>query len=202
MAPTLAATARRFGEMATKAVHPFSDRLSADRHTPFGEQILDIGRAECEAVVDPYCIDDDLAWEAVTFQAGHGGWNSHRKRLNSHETLNKLAMSPPLVSRIPRAYWSIMVYGCTNPQEAIMPRQTITLSDPNHAWLQARVDSGEFKTQTEAVNDALRRAREIENGVEEIREKLIRAEQRGFTDLTPDQILERSKKELRANGDL
>lgn len=83
-----------------------------------------------------------------------------------------------------------------------MPRQTITLSDPNHAWLQARVDSGEFKTQTEAVNDALRRAREIENGVEEIREKLIRAEQRGFTDLTPDQILERSKKELRANGDL
>ncbi len=83
-----------------------------------------------------------------------------------------------------------------------MPRQTITLSDPNHAWLQARVDSGEFKTQTEAVNDALRRAREIETGVEQIRAKLIRAEQRGFTDLTPDQILEQSKKELRANGDL
>lgn len=83
-----------------------------------------------------------------------------------------------------------------------MPRQTITISEPNHAWLQARVDSGEFKTQTEAVNDALRRAREIENGVEEIRAKLIRAEQRGFTDMTPDQILEQSKKELRKNGDL
>ncbi|ABV95808.2 hypothetical antitoxin (plasmid) [Dinoroseobacter shibae DFL 12 = DSM 16493] len=83
-----------------------------------------------------------------------------------------------------------------------MPRQTITISEPNHAWLQARVDSGEFKTQTEAVNDALRRAREIENGVEEIRARLIRAEQRGFTDMTPDQILEQSKKELRKNGDL
>lgn len=83
-----------------------------------------------------------------------------------------------------------------------MPRQTITLSEPNHAWLQARVESGEFKTQTEAVNDALRRARELENGVEAIRAKLIRAEQRGFTDLTPDQILEHSKKELRADGDL
>ena len=83
-----------------------------------------------------------------------------------------------------------------------MPRQTITLTEPNHAWLQARVESGEFKTQTEAVNDALRRAREIENGVEEIRAKLIRAEQRGFTKLTPDQILERSKKELRENGEL
>lgn len=83
-----------------------------------------------------------------------------------------------------------------------MPRQTIALSEPNHAWLQARVDSGEFKTQTEAVNDALRRAREIENGVEDIRAKLIRAEQRGFTDISPDQILEQSKKELRKSGDL
>jgi antitoxin ParD1/3/4 len=45
--------------------------------------------------------------------------------------------------------------------------------------LQARVDSGEFKTQTEAVNDALRRAHEIENGVEELSAKLIRAELRG-----------------------
>jgi antitoxin ParD1/3/4 len=81
-----------------------------------------------------------------------------------------------------------------------MPRQTVTISEPNHTWLQARVDSGEFKTHTEAVNDALRRAREIENGMEEIRAKLIRAEQSGFTDLTPSQILEQSKKELRKNG--
>ena len=83
-----------------------------------------------------------------------------------------------------------------------MPRLTVTISEPNHKWLQARVDCGEFKTQTEAVNDTLRRAREIENGVEEIRVKLIRAEQRGFTDMTPNQILEQSKKELRKNGDL
>lgn len=63
-----------------------------------------------------------------------------------------------------------------------MPRQTITLTDPNHAWLQARVESGEFKTQTDAVNDALRRAREMESGVEAIRAKLIQAEARGFSD--------------------
>lgn len=76
-----------------------------------------------------------------------------------------------------------------------MPRQTITISEPNHNWLQARVDSGEFKTQTEAVNDALRRAREIENGVEAIRAKLIRAEQRGFTDpATIDEIWEEAER--------
>ncbi|MEM1151516.1 MAG: type II toxin-antitoxin system ParD family antitoxin [Pseudomonadota bacterium] len=83
-----------------------------------------------------------------------------------------------------------------------MPRQTITFTDPNHDWLQARVDSGEFKTHTEAVNDALRRVREIENGVDAIRAKLIAAEQRGFSGKTPEQILERSKEELRGNGEL
>lgn len=80
------------GEMATKAVHPFPDRLPADRYTSFGEQVLDISRAEREAVVDPNRKGGDLAWEAVTFQAGHGGWSAHRKRLDSHETPNKLAM--------------------------------------------------------------------------------------------------------------
>ena len=83
-----------------------------------------------------------------------------------------------------------------------MPRQTITFTEPNHDWLQARVDSGEFKTHTEAVNDALRRVREIENGVDTIRAKLIAAEQRGFSDRTPELILERSKDELRRNGEL
>ncbi|MFC6643954.1 MULTISPECIES: hypothetical protein [Sulfitobacter] len=43
-------------------------------------------------MVDPDRIGDDLAWEAVTFQAGHGGWRAHRKHLDSHETPNKLAM--------------------------------------------------------------------------------------------------------------
>lgn len=77
-----------------------------------------------------------------------------------------------------------------------MPRQTITISDPNHAWLQARVDSGEFKTHTEAVNDALRRAREIESGVETIRAKLIQSEQRGFTDpATIDEIWEEAERD-------
>ncbi len=81
-----------------------------------------------------------------------------------------------------------------------MPRQTITLSDPNHAWLQDRVDSGEFKTQTEAVNDALRRIREIESGVEHIRARLIEAEQGGFSALSRDDILSKSKEDLRRNG--
>jgi len=83
-----------------------------------------------------------------------------------------------------------------------MPRQTITLSEPNHEWLQERIASGEFRTHTEAVNDALRRAREMETGIAAIRARLIQAEQSGFSDKTPEQILARSKEELRRNGDL
>lgn len=70
----------KIGEMETKAVHPFPDGFPADRHTSFGEQVLDISRAERKAVLDPDRIGDDLAREAVTFQAGHGGSSAHRKR--------------------------------------------------------------------------------------------------------------------------
>lgn len=83
-----------------------------------------------------------------------------------------------------------------------MPRQTITISAPNHQWLQSRVDSGEFKTTTGAVNDALRRVREIESGVEELRAKLIRAEQSGLSSNTPDQIRERARAEMRLAGEI
>lgn len=80
-----------------------------------------------------------------------------------------------------------------------MPRQTITLTDPNYAWLQARVDSGEFRTQTEAVNDALRRMREIEayrESPEEIafiRETLERSEASGISSKSPEEILAEAK---------
>ena len=85
-----------------------------------------------------------------------------------------------------------------------MPRQTITLTDPNAAWLQARVESGEFRTQTEAVNDALRRVRESERMMETeeeialIREKLARAKAGGFTDMTGAEILAEAKAQYRA----
>ncbi len=78
-----------------------------------------------------------------------------------------------------------------------MPRQTITLSEPNYRWVQQRVASGEFATQTEAVNDALRRARELENGVESIRKALIEGEKSGVTDQRLDQIWDEARDCLR-----
>ncbi len=79
-----------------------------------------------------------------------------------------------------------------------MPRQSISFTPPNDVWLKAQVDSEEFTSKSEVVNDLIRKAREIEL----IRAKLIRAEQGGFTDLSAAEILAKSKEELRRNGEL
>lgn len=67
-----------------------------------------------------------------------------------------------------------------------MPRQSISLTEPSSAWLKQKVEvEGEYRSNSEAVNDLIRRAREIDA----IRAHLIRAEQSGFTTLTRDEIL-------------
>ncbi len=79
-----------------------------------------------------------------------------------------------------------------------MPRQSISFTPPNDEWLKAQVESEEYTSKSDVVNDLIRKAREIEF----IRAKLIRAEQGGFTDLSADEILAKSKEELRRNGAL
>ena len=80
-----------------------------------------------------------------------------------------------------------------------MARQSISLTDPNTRWLKQKVDiEGEYKSNSEAVNDLLRKAREIEV----IRERLIRAEQNGFTSTGRDDIRAEIREEMRSDGEL
>ena len=79
-----------------------------------------------------------------------------------------------------------------------MTRQSISLTRPNDEWLKAQVDSEEYTSKSDVVNDLIRKAREIEL----IRAKLIRAEQSGFVEQTPADILAEFKEELRADGKL
>jgi len=83
-----------------------------------------------------------------------------------------------------------------------MTRQSISFTTPNNSWLNAQVESEEYTSKSEVVNDLIRKARTQQNEIDFIRDKLIKAEKRGFTDLTRDEILTKSKKELRHNGDL
>ncbi len=80
-----------------------------------------------------------------------------------------------------------------------MPRQSISLTKPSSEWLRQKVEiEGEYRSNSEAVNDLIRKAREIEF----VRARLIHAEQSGFTTMTADEILAQSKDELRKNGEL
>ena len=81
-----------------------------------------------------------------------------------------------------------------------MTRQSISLTTPNNDWLNAQVASEEFTSKSDVVNDLIRKARAQQTEIDFIREKLIKAEQSGFTNLTRDEILAQSKEELRHNG--
>lgn len=77
-----------------------------------------------------------------------------------------------------------------------MARQSISLTKPNDDWLKAQVDSEEYSSKSELVNDLIRQARAQQRQVDWIRRKLIKAEHSGFTNIGPEEILAQSKKEL------
>jgi antitoxin ParD1/3/4 len=79
-----------------------------------------------------------------------------------------------------------------------MTRQSISFTPPNDEWLKAQVDSEEYTSKSDVVNDLIRKAREIEG----VRAKLIAAEQGGFTNQTPAEILAGIKDEARQDGKL
>jgi antitoxin ParD1/3/4 len=83
-----------------------------------------------------------------------------------------------------------------------MTRQSISFTTPNDKWLKAQVESEEYASKSEVINDLIRKARTQQSEIEWIRAKLIDAEQSGFTNMTRDEILTKSKEELRRNGEL
>ncbi len=70
-----------------------------------------------------------------------------------------------------------------------MTRQSISLTTPNDDWLKAQIESEEFSSKSEVVNDLIRKARAKQEEIEWIRTKLIAAEQSGFIDKTPQEML-------------
>ena len=83
-------------------------------------------------------------------------------------------------------------------RERIMPRQSISFTPPNDEWLKAQVDSQEYSSKSDVVNDLIRKAREIEA----IRARLIQAEQIGFINQSGAEILAEIKDQARHDGEL
>ena len=70
-----------------------------------------------------------------------------------------------------------------------MSRQSITISEPNADWLEAQVESKEYSSNSEIVNDLIRRARRQESlETEVIRALLQEGIDSGSSVLSPAQI--------------
>lgn len=74
-----------------------------------------------------------------------------------------------------------------------MPRQSITFSKPNDEWLKSQIESEEYSSKSEIVNDLIRQARKQQAEVDWIRLKLEESENSGFTNETKEQILKQSR---------
>ncbi len=74
-----------------------------------------------------------------------------------------------------------------------MARQSISFTEPNDEWLKSQVDSKEYSSKSELVNDLIRQARNQQVQINWIKSKLEKAEKSGFTKDTKDQILAKSK---------
>ncbi|WP_116772500.1 ribbon-helix-helix domain-containing protein [Maribacter litoralis] len=87
-----------------------------------------------------------------------------------------------------------------------MARQSISLTRPNDEWLKSQVQSEEYSSKSELINDLIRQAREQQKEVDWIRAKLIKAEEnlnkKGYVNKSAEEILNGFKEKAKANGDL
>lgn len=77
-----------------------------------------------------------------------------------------------------------------------MTRQSISFTKPNDEWLKSQVESEEYSSKSELVNDLIRQARKQQAQIDWIRAKIDRAEKSGFTSDSKEQILSQSKSSL------
>ena len=84
-----------------------------------------------------------------------------------------------------------LVYFCT--KLIFMARQSISFTQPNDDWLKSQVDSKEYSSKSELINDLVRQARKQQRQIDWINSKLVLAEKSGFTKDSKEQILAKSK---------
>jgi len=84
-----------------------------------------------------------------------------------------------------------------------MPRQSVSLTEPNALWVKGQIDSKEYTSVSDAINDLIRQARRKENEqTEKIRTLLIEAEksieEQGYSTLSAEERLAEFKKKAGA----
>jgi len=85
------------------------------------------------------------------------------------------------------------MYIYINRKYSIMARQSISFTEPNDIWLKSQIDSQEYSSKSELVNDLIRQARNQQKQIDWIKAKIEKAEVSGFTNDSKNEILAQSK---------
>ena len=83
-----------------------------------------------------------------------------------------------------------------------MVKKSITVTDQQEQWMQAQLATGNYDSDSELLRDLIRKEQVRAAEIEAIRLKLIEAEQSGFVERSPSEMLASFKEEARNNGKL
>ena len=83
-----------------------------------------------------------------------------------------------------------------------MSRTSISFTTPNEDWIQSQIDSEEFNSKSDVINDLIRKARSQQDEIAYIRAKLMASEKSGFISQNRSEMLKEFKDELRDEGKL
>ena len=83
-----------------------------------------------------------------------------------------------------------------------MVKKSITVTDQQDAWIKTQIEKGDYGNESEVLRDLIRREQNQNAEIEAIRTALIKAEGRGLSARTPDEIKQAVQKRLRKNGRL
>lgn len=87
-------------------------------------------------------------------------------------------------------------------EASMATRASLSISEPNERWVQSQIDSKEFSSRSEVINDLIRKAREIED----IRKRLIASElsvaEKGWVNTSQEVMLNGFRERAIADGKL
>lgn len=70
-----------------------------------------------------------------------------------------------------------------------MVKKSITVTDQQDTWIKAQIELGLYGNESEVVRELIRERQLREQELELVRAQLIKAEQGGFSSMTPDALL-------------
>lgn len=79
-----------------------------------------------------------------------------------------------------------------------MTRQSISLSEPNNEWLKNQLESEEYSSKSELVNDLIRQARKREAQMDWLAAELKKGRESGYVSVDREDMIERIKSSVGA----